>query len=91
MRKITVLEHITVHLRDLADWVSASAADRVSCPIWPKSIYRKYIKRAADRMVGHRSRKCYHIEKQTNSLLTVQGQVTALQPGFWGDLGRLAF
>jgi integrase len=57
-----------------SDWVYASPAKKGTQPYWPKSIYRVYIKRAADR-IGLRKRIGWHTFRHTfGTILNANGE-----------------
>ena len=56
------------------DWVYASPAKKGTQPYWPKSIYRVYIKRAADK-IGLRKRIGWHTFRHTfGTILNANGE-----------------
>lgn len=57
-----------------SDWVYASAAKKGTQPYWPKSIYRVYIKRAADK-IGLQKRIGWHTFRHTfGTILNANGE-----------------
>ena len=57
-----------------SDWVYASPAKKGTQPYWPKSIYRVYIKRAAD-SIGLRKRIGWHTFRHTfGTILNANGE-----------------
>src|SRR4030095_11588234 len=57
-----------------SDWVYASPAKNGTQPYWPKSIYRVYIKRAADR-IGLKKRIGWHTFRHTfGTILNANGE-----------------
>ena len=57
-----------------SDWVYASPAKKGTQPYWPKSIYRVYIKRAADK-IGLRKRIGWHTFRHTfGTILNANGE-----------------
>jgi integrase len=57
-----------------SDWVYASPAKKGTQPYWPKSIYRVYIKRAADR-TGLRKHIGWHTFRHTlGTILNANGE-----------------
>ena len=57
-----------------SDWVYASPAKKGTQPYWPKSIYRVYIKRAADK-IGLGKRIGWHTFRRTfGTILNANGE-----------------
>ena len=57
-----------------SDWVYASPAKKGTQPYWPKSIYRVYIKRAADK-IGLQKRIGWHTFRHTfGTMLNANGE-----------------